>query len=104
LRRLSRCKEDFFSQLSEAELRELTELGQASSSASNAEHAVISRDLAHKLLARLETDDQLVLVLLKVEGWSVAEIVGLTGWSAAKVKTRVHRARAIFHRVWRRLQ
>lgn len=104
LRRIGRRKEDFFSQLSEAELNELKEFWHAHCTDHNAERAVISRDLAHKLLARLDPQDQLVLTLLKVEEWSVAEIAELTGWSTAKVKMRVHRARAIFQRVLRRLQ
>lgn len=104
LRRLGRRKEDFFSQLSDTEQGELKEFWHAHCTDQNAERALISRDLAHKLLARLAPEDRLVLTLLKVEEWSVAEIAELTGWSAAKVKMRVHRARAVFHRVLRRLQ
>lgn len=104
LRRIGRRKEDFFSQLGADELHALQELWPANQADSNAERAAISRDLAHKLLARLDPQDQLVLTLLKVEEWSVAEIAEFTGWSSAKVKMRVHRARAIFQRVRRRLQ
>jgi DNA-directed RNA polymerase specialized sigma24 family protein len=32
--------------------------------------------------------------MLNVEELSVADIAGLTGWSASKVKVRAHRARA----------
>jgi RNA polymerase sigma-70 factor (ECF subfamily) len=104
LRRIGRRKEDFFSQLGETELGELHEFWHAHCTNPNAERALISRDLALKLLARLDPQDQLVLTLLKVEDWSVAEIAELTGWTTAKVKMRVHRSRAIFQRVLRRLQ
>jgi RNA polymerase sigma-70 factor (ECF subfamily) len=69
----------------------------------NAERSVILRDLTRKLLAKLSPEDQVVLMLLKVEGLTVAEITALTGWSAAKVKMRVHRARGIFQRARHRL-
>ena len=63
------------------------------------ESDLVSRDLARKLLARLDADDQLGLTLLDAEGLSVAEIVALTGWSASKVKVRAHRARASLRRI-----
>jgi RNA polymerase sigma-70 factor (ECF subfamily) len=64
------------------------------SSIDNVESDLVSRDLAHKLLARLSADDRLVLILLDAEGLSVAEISEIMGWSLSKVKVRVHRARA----------
>jgi RNA polymerase sigma-70 factor (ECF subfamily) len=64
-----------------------------------AESAVISRDLADKLLARLAPEDRLVLTLLDGEGSSVSDIAEITGWSASKVKVRAHRARASLRRV-----
>jgi RNA polymerase sigma-70 factor (ECF subfamily) len=67
-----------------------------------AESAAVTRDLAAKLLARLSAEDRLVLVMLDAEGLSVAEIAGLTGWSASKVKVRAHRARASLRRVLER--
>lgn len=63
------------------------------------ESTVISRDLVHKLLARLDPEDQLVLTLLDVEELSVAEIAEATGWTASKVKVRAHRARHALRRV-----
>ncbi len=62
------------------------------------ESAAVARDLVAKLLARLAPEDRLTLVLLEVEGLSVAEIAELTGWSASKVKVRAHRARAALRR------
>src|SRR5688500_7829909 len=69
---------------------------------SDAEDAAVTRDLASKLLARLSPEDRLVLVLLDVEGLSVAEIAELKGWTASKVKVRAHRARASLRRVLER--
>ena len=65
----------------------------------NVESAVIDRDLADKLLARLSAEDRLVLVMLEAEELPVAEIAKLTGWSVSKVKVRAHRARASLRRV-----
>jgi len=66
------------------------------------ETKLISRDLATKLLSRLSADDRLVLTLLDVEGFSVAEIAEVTNWSISKVKVRAHRARAHLRRVLQR--
>jgi len=63
------------------------------------ESDLVSRDLAGKLLARLDAEDRLVLTLLDAEGLSVAEIAAHTGWSASKVKVRAHRARASLRRI-----
>jgi RNA polymerase sigma-70 factor, ECF subfamily len=66
------------------------------------EGALVSRDLALKLLARISAEDRLVLTLLDVEGFSVAEIAEMTSWSISKVKVRAHRARAHLRRVMRK--
>ena len=71
-------------------------------SGSDVETALISRDLALKLLTRLSAEDRLVLTLLDVEGFSVAEIAEITNWSISKVKVRAHRARAHLRRVLRK--
>ena len=64
--------------------------------------AAASRDLALKLLTRLSAEDRLVLTLLDVEGFSVAEIAQMTNWSISKVKVRAHRARAHLRKVLRK--
>jgi len=71
--------------------------------ASDVERTAVSRDLAEKLLARLSPDDRMVLTLLDVEGFSVAEIAETTNWSISKVKVRAHRARAHLRKALRRL-
>lgn len=69
---------------------------------SDIEGALVSRDLALKLLTRLSADDRMVLTLLDVEGFSVAEIGEMMSWSISKVKVRAHRARAHLRRVMRK--
>jgi RNA polymerase sigma-70 factor, ECF subfamily len=103
LRRIGRRKEDFFSQMSDEEMQTLKDFWNDPRS-QNAERATIARDLAHKLLARLTPEDRLVLTLLKVEEWSIAEIADFTGWTCAKVKMRVHRARGIFQKAKHRVE
>ena len=99
LRRQKRRPEGALSELTEEEAERLRERLRG---APHAEDAAVSRDLASKLLARLSPEDRLVLVMLDVEGLSVAEIAGLNGWTASKVKVRAHRARAHLRRVLER--
>ncbi len=98
LRRAWRRREDVFSALNEHELHAV----QNGRQRADLERAVISSDLAGKLLRHLEPEDQMVLTLLKIEGWSIAEIAAYFNWSPAKVKMRVHRARHIFQRARRK--
>ncbi len=55
--------------------------------------AMASRELAHKLLETLKPADRLVLVMMDMEGRSVADVQRATGWSATLVKVRAFRAR-----------
>lgn len=102
LRRLARRPENSLRELSKEEcewLREriFVEPGH------DIEKSVALRDLTDKLLARLSPEDRLVLVMLDVEGMSVAEIAQATRWSQAKVKVRAHRARAALRRALSKL-
>src|SRR5205807_938150 len=97
LRRTRRRPEQSFGDFNENEAYEVT--AQLRAARSDVESALVSRDLAGKLLARLSPDDRMVLTLLDVEGVSVAEIAELTNWSVSKVKVRAHRARAHLRRV-----
>lgn len=100
LRRVRRRPEQALSELTENESHDIR--SQLRAVRSDIEGALISRDLALKLLARLSADDRLVLMLLDVEGFSVAEIGEMTGWSISKVKVRAHRARAHLRRIMRK--
>jgi RNA polymerase sigma-70 factor (ECF subfamily) len=98
LRRQRRRPESALADISEEEAAALAHRLRAEAEGGGVESAAVSRDLAEKLLARLAPEDRLVLVLLEVEGLSVAEIAGALGWSSAKVKVRAHRARASLRR------
>ena len=100
LRRIRRRPEQSLGELEESEGHELA--ARVHSAGSDVEGALVSRDLAVKLLARVSPEDRLVLTLLDVEGFSVAEIAGMMNWSISKVKVRAHRARAHLRRVLRR--
>lgn len=100
LRRARRRPEHNVEDFNDDEAHEFA--GQLRAAASDVESALVSRDLAVKLLARLSADDRLVLTLLDVEGFSVAEIAKMTSWSISKVKVRAHRARAHLRRVMKR--
>ena len=103
LRRARRRPQHAEQSLTEDESRELgARLERIVSSESDIESDLVSRDLAAKLLDRLDPEDRLVLTLLDAEGLSVAEIAGLLDWSSSKVKVRAHRARASLRRVGRR--
>jgi RNA polymerase sigma-70 factor (ECF subfamily) len=100
LRRARRRPEEALSEFTENESRDFT--SQLRSARSDIEGALVSRDLALKLLTRLTAEDRLVLTLLDVEGFSVAEIAEMTNWSISKVKVRAHRARAHLRRIMRK--
>ena len=100
LRRQKRRPEGALEELTEEEAATLNE--RLRGAGPDAEGAAVSRDLASKLLARLSPEDRLVLVMLDVEGLSVAEIAKLMNWTGSKVKVRAHRARAHLRRVLER--
>ena len=100
LRRVRRRPEHGFSDIEETEIQRFAV--NVRSAPANVETELVSRDLAVKLLARLSAEDRLVLTLLDVEGFSVAEIAEATNWSVSKVKVRAHRARAHLRRILKR--
>ena len=99
LRRLKRRPESLLSNVSDEEAAWLKEQVRDVGAGHDIEVATIARDLAGKLLARLSAEDRMVLVMLDVEGLSVAEIAKSINWSTSKVKVRAHRARASLRRV-----
>jgi len=52
-----------------------------------------AKDILDRAMPRLKPDERLVITLIELEGGSVREVAGLTGWSEAKVKVRAFRAR-----------
>jgi RNA polymerase sigma-70 factor, ECF subfamily len=101
MRKLQRRPENLVSDLSEHETESLWD---AMWDSPSAERHLISRDLAQKLLARLDPEDRLTLTLLYQDEWSVAEIGALLGWSISKVKGRAHKARKNLQRAMKRLR
>jgi RNA polymerase sigma-70 factor (ECF subfamily) len=99
LRRARRRPESSISDITSDEILWLNTQLKPQSANRDAESAVISRDLANKLLARLGVDDRLILTLLEGEELSVAEIAVVMGWKISKVKVRAHRARQSLRRV-----
>jgi RNA polymerase sigma-70 factor (ECF subfamily) len=100
LRRARRRPEQSFDEIEDAGTHEFS--AWLRSHPADVETKLVSRDLASKLLSRLSAEDRLVLTLLDVEGFSVAEISELTNWSISKVKVRAHRARAHLRRILQR--
>ncbi len=98
LRRRRRKPESTATGLTSEEIESIRSLRTASDDPS-VESAMITRDLANKLLSRLSFEDRIVLVMLEVEGLSVAEIGAAVGWSTAKVKVRAFRARNELRRI-----
>jgi len=101
LRRARRRPEQALSEFEEHEGLELST--QLRSGRRDVESALVSRDLAEKLLARVSPEDRVVLTLLDVEGFSVSEIAEMMNWSVSKVKVRAHRARAHLRKVLKKL-
>lgn len=98
LRKQTRNREQSLTAITDGDRQSIRALVAVSSS-TTLEAATINRDLANKLLRLLSADDRLVLVLLDVEGLSVAEIARLMNWSSPKVKVRAFRARADLRRL-----
>lgn len=91
LRRRKRRPENRFADLSDEETEILERV--ARSDTESAENFLINRDLAEKLLSKLEASDRLALTLFYGEDLSVEEVAKLVGWSPSNVKTRLFRAR-----------
>jgi RNA polymerase sigma-70 factor, ECF subfamily len=99
LRRRKRKSEDFFSELEPDEKSAFIEVLQIENSAEN---DFVNRDLAEKLLSRLNAEERAVLEMLDAEEMSVAEVSEITGWSKAKVKIKAYRARLALRKVLKR--
>lgn len=91
LRKRGRRQESLFSEFSDEEREQIDRL--VSGHDADEENRIVSRDLASKILARLDPKERLALTLLHGEELSVAEIAGIVGWSESNVKTRLFRCR-----------
>lgn len=60
-------------------------------------------EIANRLLAKLEPEDRIVIVLIDRDGFSVKEVSEMTGWGQSKVKVRAFRARRALRAAMKRL-
>jgi RNA polymerase sigma-70 factor (ECF subfamily) len=60
-------------------------------------------EIAERLLAKLEPEDRIVVVLIDRDGFSVKEVSEMTGWGESKVKVRAFRARRTLRAAMKRL-
>ena len=78
--------------LSEEEAR-VVESIKATASESGPGDQLAARELVDKLLESLKPDDQLVIRLVYLNGYSHQQVSDLTGWSVSLAKVRAFRAR-----------
>ncbi|HWP43965.1 MAG TPA: RNA polymerase sigma factor [Blastocatellia bacterium] len=87
----------------EDEWLELQMLDVAASRHASLERQREAADISERLLAKLDPEDRLVLVLMDRDGHSVKEISDLTGWGQSKIKVRAFRARRTLRAEMKRL-
>ncbi len=87
----------------EDEWLELQMLGAAQDRHASSERQREAADTAERLLAKLDPEDRLVVVLMDRDGYSVSEVSEMTGWGQSKVKVRAFRARRTMRAAMKRL-
>ena len=95
LRAKMRRKERLESELS-AEERHWLEVKLSGTSTDSPDRELdrnMAKELLYKALDELSPEDRTAITLFELEGMSVEEISGITGWSKSNVKVRCHRAR-----------
>lgn len=91
LRKRQKRSENLFSDFSEEEQILLN--GMVEENHSDVEKNLASKDLAEKLLSKLEAKERVAMTLLYGEDFSVAEVAKIVGWSESNVKTKLFRCR-----------
>lgn len=66
--------------------------------------ALVARDLLDLLFAQLKPAERLVIELIEVQGRTVKEVAGLTGWSQMSVRVRAYRARQHLNKLYQSLK
>ena len=69
----------------------------------SAERQRDAAEIGERLLAKLDPEDRLVVVLIDRDGFSVKEVSEMTGWGQSKVKVRAFRARRVLRAAMKRL-
>ena len=67
-------------------------------------HAMAAQEWVDGILATLDTEDCLLIRMLDVEEFSIAEVQETTGWSAAYIRLRAFRARQKLNKRFGRLK
>ncbi len=62
-----------------------------------------AQQISERLLAKLDPEDRIVLVLMDRDGYSVKDIADMTGWGQSKIKVRAFRARRVLRAEMKRL-
>ena len=100
LRSQKRKPEDLHCELSDSDTQNVLDLAEAS--AASPEESLVNRDLANKLLGKLDLEDRALLHMIYVDEMSVAEVGEFFGWSKSKVKIRAWRARNSLKKTFRK--
>lgn len=100
LRKQKRKPENLFCEFPAENIETL--FSHSSQTTKTPESILIERDLAEKLLARLEPEDRLILQMWYEEELNIKQIAEATGWSNVKVRVKVHRARKSLKKILKR--
>ncbi len=82
---------------------ELQMLEAATERHASAERQREAAEISERLLAKLDPEDRLVLVLIDRDGYSVKDVSEMTGWGQSKIKVRAFRARRVLRAAMKRL-
>jgi RNA polymerase sigma-70 factor, ECF subfamily len=82
---------------------ELQMLEAATERHASAERQREAAEISERLLARLDPEDRLVLVLIDRDGFSIKDVSDMTGWGQSKIKVRAFRARRALRAAMKRL-
>ncbi|HQU84866.1 MAG TPA: RNA polymerase sigma factor [Pyrinomonadaceae bacterium] len=101
LRKRQKRSENLFSDFSDEEQEILNRM--VENDCSNVEKNLASKDLAEKLLSKLEAKERVAMTLLYGEDFSVAEVAKIVGWSESNVKTKLFRCRQQLRNIFNKL-
>lgn len=101
LRKRQKRSENLFSEFSVEEQDLLN--GMVEENHSDVEKKLSSKDLAEKLLSRLEAKERVAMTLIYGEDFSVAEVAKIVGWSESNVKTKLFRCRQHLRNIFDKL-
>jgi RNA polymerase sigma-70 factor (ECF subfamily) len=106
LRRRQRRPEDLVGDFTEPEVRWMNLVNEATPEeiVAAAEERRAAHDVAHRLLSQLRPEDRTILIMKESEELDVGDIAEVMGWSQAKVKIRMFRARQSLRKMAERMR